>query len=140
MMSYNIQYSQAFVLSDFNNLTSNYLSSLIKFLLLIFMFSLLLALSSPPLIRITLLSCFLRKSGKMRSSSQTKAFQSYNHTFTPFPAWKLAVVPVGTGTGYLRIRVSLSNRGGPIKSSKATYTDKHYNIFCPNNMNPCFSL
>ncbi len=28
-----------------------------------------------------------------------KAFQSYNLTFTFFPAWKLVVVPVGVGNG-----------------------------------------
>jgi hypothetical protein len=49
-----------------------------------------------------------------------KAFQSYNWILTSFPAWGLAVVLLWTGPGDSRIRVSLSNHGGPIESSKVT--------------------
>jgi hypothetical protein len=54
-----------------------------------------------------------------------KAFQFHNQTFTSSPAWELAVVPLGTGTGYERIHISLSNKGGPIESSKVTELQKN---------------
>ncbi len=79
-----------------------------------------------------LLSCFLGKSGKMRSSGRTKAFQSHNQICTSFPAWGLAVVAVGTETWDTEIRISLCNKRGPIKSFKAIHTEKQYNIPCPN--------
>jgi hypothetical protein len=50
-------------------------------------------------IQMTLSSCFLGKSGKMRSSCRTQAFQFYNQTFTSFPAWELAVFLWGMGQG-----------------------------------------
>ncbi len=86
----------------------------------------------------SLSSCFLGKSGRMRSSGQTKAFQSYNQTFISFPTWELVVAQVGTGTEDSWIRIPLFNQGGPIKSSKATWHKKHSYILCPSK-NP-FSL
>jgi hypothetical protein len=97
-----------------NDPNSNFLSSLMQ----------LLQLYSVPdgqsssLIRMTLLSCFLGKSGKMRSFSSKKAFQSYNQAITSFLASDLVVVSLGTGTGNSQICVSLSNERGPIESSK----------------------
>jgi hypothetical protein len=60
----------------------------------------------------------------MRFSGIKKKIQSHNQTFTSFPAWGLAVVPVGTRMGDSRIRVSLSNQGGPIESSYGKLTLK----------------
>jgi hypothetical protein len=53
-------------------------------------------------------------------SGGTKVFQSYNRTFISIPAWELVVVPVGSGSGGMRIHVSLSNQGGLLESSKVT--------------------
>jgi hypothetical protein len=82
--------------------------------------------------------------------------QSYNQTFTSFPAWKLVFVPVGTRAGNLRIHVSFSNQGSPKKGSKLTWhNEKSWtftSIFLPwdqrfspwglgqGTHGPCFSL
>ncbi len=106
-----------------NDPNSNFLSSLMHLLQLFFFPD----GQSFSLIWMTLLSCFLGKSGKMRSSSSKKAFQSYNQTITSFPASDLVVASVRTGTGDSRICVSLSNEGGPIESSKVQFY-----ILCPS--------
>jgi hypothetical protein len=107
-----------------NDPNSNFLSSLMHLLQLFFFPD----GQSFSLIRMTLLSCFLGKSGKMRSFSYKKAFQSYNQTITSVPASDLDVVSLGTGTGDSRICLFLSNEGGPIESSKVHDT-KNSSIF-----------
>jgi hypothetical protein len=113
MVSYNIQYLQAFVLSRFKDLTSNFLSSdLIPIVIFLSRWSILFLLSSSLLPYPDDLIILLPREVWMRSSGQTKAFQSYNKTFTSLSAWELTVVPVGIRDS--RIRISLSNQGGPI--------------------------
>jgi hypothetical protein len=130
------------------------------------MVSPLLALFLTTLIQMTLSFRFLKKSEKRRSSGRTKAFRSYNQTFTSFPAWELAVVSVGTGTGNC---VSLQPKRPNIKfqgnmthkialqsmskQKKLAVLQLDLYFFsclgtsgCPNRdwdrglMNPCFSL
>jgi hypothetical protein len=123
MTLYTIQYLQALVLSCFNDLNSNFLSSLIRFLRLIFLsgWSVLFLLSSLLLpYPDDLLVPLSRELWKDRASGQTKAFQSYNQTFISFPPWELVVVPEGNETEDLQIRISLSKQGGPMKSSRVT--------------------
>jgi hypothetical protein len=119
--SYTILYLQAFVLSCLNNLNLIFLSGFTYSLLLI---SLLIVSPCPRFLTPPSLSCFLWKSGKMRSSGRTKAFQSYNQTFISLPAWELGIVQVRTGTVDSLVRVSPSNLGGPIKSSIGNITQE----------------
>jgi hypothetical protein len=132
MTSYTIQYLQALVLSCFNDLSSNFLSSLIRFLRLIFLSgwpvlfllsSLLLPYPDDLLVPLPL------ELWKDESFWSNKAFQSYNQTFISFPPWELVVVPVGTGTEDSQIRVSLSQLGGPMTSSRVTCHRLYY-ILC----------
>ncbi len=69
------------------------------------------------LIRMTLSPCFLWRFGMM-GSSVMKKFSVPQPDLYLIHSWWLAVVPVGTGTGYSRISNSLFNQGGPIKSSQ----------------------
>jgi hypothetical protein len=52
------------------------------------------------------------------SSYKGSSFFFYNQTFLLFLAWGLRIVPGGTGMGDMRIPGSLTNRRGPIESSR----------------------
>ncbi len=70
------------------------------------------------LIQMTVLSCFLRRYGKIIYSRWERIFHSSNHSFTSIYAWELAVVPMWTGMEDSRICVSPSSQGGPVGSSQ----------------------